>query len=91
MLCFKTFRTNAVLGNTFQLPSSAFEDIEHRKTATVIAEKESNQDGCDHINREFPNRFKFNVEDMSPPTVVPEGSAKTATKKFWPILEKSKF
>jgi oxalate decarboxylase len=85
------YRTDAVLGNTFQLPSSAFQNIEHLKTATVIGAKQSSETNRGEARDRYPNKFKFNAEDMSPPLTVPEGSAKTVTKRFWPILEDSKF
>lgn len=37
----------------------------------------------------YPNKYKFDVENMSPPLIVPQGSAKMASKKYWPILENS--
>jgi len=35
----------------------------------------------------YPNKYKFDVEKMPPPLIIPEGSAKMASKKYWPILE----
>jgi len=58
--------TDAVLGNTFQLPGSVSKDVSK------------------HL---CPNKYKFDLEKMSPPFIIHEGSIKMASKTYWPILE----
>jgi hypothetical protein len=37
----------------------------------------------------YPNKFKFDIEKMSPMLSIPEGSLRMASKKNWPVLENS--
>lgn len=89
MLLF-LYRTDAVLGNTFQLPSDAWKGIVKRGEETAIGKLKT----ITNIDYEkmylYPNKYKFDIESMSPPLVIPEGSAKMASKLFWPILENRK-
>jgi oxalate decarboxylase len=34
----------------------------------------------------FPSKYQFDVESMSPPVIVADGSAKMASSKYWPVL-----
>jgi hypothetical protein len=78
-----------VLGNTFQLPANAWKDIVKRGEETSIGKIETITNINDNPMYLYPNKYKFDVENMSPPLIVPEGSAKMASKKYWPILENS--
>jgi oxalate decarboxylase len=84
-------RTDAVLGNTFQLPASAWKGIVKRGEETVIGQKDTVTVSInDKRMYGFPSKFKFDVEKMSPAISVPEGWAKMAIKQAWPVLDKSK-
>jgi hypothetical protein len=78
-----------VLGNTFQLPTNAWKDIVKRGEETSIGKMEIITNIADNPMYLYANKYKFDVEKMSPPLIVPEGSAKMASKKYWPVLENS--
>lgn len=77
--------SNAVLGNTYGLASSAFEGVK-RDTSTKYIVKRTGQV---HIpeSAAFENPHKFDVEEMSPPVSADIGSARTARSQFWPALK----
>ncbi|UJR07590.1 hypothetical protein I4U23_011878 [Adineta vaga] len=79
--------TNAVLGNTFQLPSNAFESIERRKVATVFGFKNNSMNNEIQPEFKYPNQYKFNAEGLSAKLMNNEGIVKTITKNVWPILK----
>ena len=86
-----TCRTDAVLGNTFQLPASAWKGVVKKGADTKIGQKDTvTVSTHDYKMYGFPSPYKFDIEKMSAPTIVPEGWAKKAIKKFWPVLDKSK-
>jgi hypothetical protein len=62
-----------------------------RGKETVIGKKGEATSIDDKKMYLYPNKYKFNIEKMSPPKIVPEGSAKMASKKYWPVLDNSKF
>jgi hypothetical protein len=89
MIYLFTSRTNAVLGNTFQLPADFWKGIVKRGEETSIGKMEVITNVDDNSAYQYPNKYKFDVEKMSPPFAIPEGSVKMASKIYWPILENS--
>ena len=76
--------TNAVLGNTYDLPASAFEVFD-RENASQIVRRE----GAPRIpdSAGFPNAHLFNVEGQVAPLSYEYGYAKFARKQYWAALE----
>jgi len=76
--------TDAVL----QLPRNVWKDVIKRRNEIKFEkmEKITNIDNDEmYIN---PNKYKFDIEKMSPPPfMIPEESIKMASKIYWPILE----
>ncbi|CAF1657687.1 unnamed protein product [Adineta ricciae] len=79
--------TNAVLGNTFQLSSNAFQPVEHRQVATVFGFKNDSTKNKILREFEFPNKYHFNAEGLSAKILNSEGIVKTITKNVWPVLK----
>ncbi|WP_052848474.1 cupin domain-containing protein [Streptomyces avicenniae] len=77
--------TDAVLGNTYGLPSSAFATLRRSTTDTRLGSRRGPADVP--LDARRPNLHRFDVEAMAAPIDLPSGSAKTARKQFWPILE----
>ena len=77
--------SNAVLGNTYDLPSAKFEGLKRDTTTKWIVKRK----GPAHIPNAatFGNAHKFDVEKMSAPVNADIGSARTAKSQFWPILK----
>ena len=84
---------DSVLGNTFQLPSSAFSTLRERTQAkrkpTTIGTMSAQSDNIDFQAEQYFSRFKFDIEKMTPLVETTEGAIRTAKKAFWPILEDS--
>ena len=76
--------TNAVLGNTYGLPSSAFEVFD-RENASQIVLREGAAKVPDSAG--FPNAHLFNVEGQVAPLSYDYGYAKFARKQYWAALE----
>ncbi|MBT3167752.1 cupin domain-containing protein [Streptomyces sp. Vc74B-19] len=76
--------TDSVLGNTYDLPSSAF-DAFARPDAQQILPRQTNS-SVNPTDR-FPNAHLFDVEGQHPPTAYDYGSARLARKQFWAALE----
>ena len=77
--------SDAVLGNTYDVDSSAFSRVPRSTTPKYIVRRQGEPDVPSTAN--FPNRHKFDVEAMLAPTAVTVGSAKTARSQFWPALK----
>ncbi len=77
--------SNAVLGNTFGLPSQTFDGLRKSPEPTVFGLRK--QPAAVPFHASFPNQHKFVVETMAPPIATSDGLARTAKKAFWPILE----
>jgi oxalate decarboxylase len=78
--------SDAVLGNTFQLPSSAWKEMTRHTEPTVIGTRERSTNIRMQPMDQYPNKFKFDIESMPPMISMTEGSVKMATKPFWPVL-----
>jgi len=77
--------TDAVLGNTYGLPASAFAPLKRspadigiglRQSAAVVT--------CAELHLE---PYKLALEAQIAPLASPAGSARLARKQFWPVLE----
>ncbi|CAF0868585.1 unnamed protein product [Adineta ricciae] len=79
--------TNTVLGNTFQLPSSAFQRIKHCRLVTVLRFKNSSVKNDIRHESEFLNKYHFNAEGLSAKILNSKGIVKTITKNVWPVLK----
>src|SRR5262245_47544011 len=77
--------TDAVLGNTYGLPASAFAALKRSPDDTGISLRMAAAAVSDDARRVNPH--KFAVEAQIAPLASPAGSARLARKQFWPILE----
>lgn len=77
--------TDAVLGNTYDLPSDAFIPFPHTLEPRPIVRRTAPAEVPPTARQNTPHRF--DIEAMSAPVDSPVGSAKTARKQFWPVLE----
>jgi oxalate decarboxylase len=77
--------SDAVLGNTYDLPASAFEPLVRDTTSAKIVKR----DGPPVVSERagFLDPHKFDLEGMSPPVHYPYGEARTARAQFWPALK----
>jgi oxalate decarboxylase len=77
--------TDAVLGNTYDLPASDFAAIRRstadRALATRIGEPDVPRTAY------FDDPHKFSIDTMTPPVSSAVGSARTARVQFWPALK----
>ncbi len=76
--------TNAVLGNAYDLPASAF-DVFDRHDASQIVHREGTPSIPDTAG--LPNAHLFNVEGQVAPLSYAYGTAKLARKQYWAALE----
>ncbi|SNY47813.1 cupin domain-containing protein [Paractinoplanes atraurantiacus] len=77
--------SDAVIGNTFDLPATAVGKRNHEVRDGAIQEAARRPEPTRDDQRLDP--FKFDVEAMSAPVASAEGWAKTARKQFWPVLD----
>jgi len=77
--------SNAVLGNTYDLPASSFENIKRSTLSPYIVKK--NRPTTHHFGAELRNAHKFDVEAMAAPVSGVAGAARTAKSMFWPVLK----
>jgi oxalate decarboxylase len=77
--------SDAVLGNTYDLPAKDFAKLTRNTTTKYIVPRTAPI----HIpeGAEFPNPHKFDVEKMVAPVDADIGSARTARSQFWPVLK----
>ncbi|MGW6507300.1 cupin domain-containing protein [Streptomyces niveus] len=76
--------TNAVLGNTYDLPSSAF-DAFSRPAAAEILERRGTISA--NPTQRLPNAHLFDVEAQHAPLTYAYGSAHLARKQYWAALD----
>ena len=77
--------TDAVIGNTFDLPSAAVAGRNHEIRDVVIQDLGKGPEPTPDDRR--TDRYKFDVEAMSAPIQSSDGLAKTARSQFWPALQ----
>lgn len=77
--------SDAVLGNTYDLPATAFASIPRSTESAYIVAREGDPAIPDRAGYEDPHRFA--VEAQAAPVASPIGLARLARKSFWPALE----
>ena len=77
--------SDAVLGNTYDLPATAFAAVPRGTDPVYIVRREG--DAEVPRNAAFEDLHKFAIEKQAAPIDSPAGSAKLARKQFWPVLE----
>lgn len=77
--------TDAVLGNTYDLPASAFAQVPRDTKSLYIVEREGPVELPSQAI--FSNDHKFDVEAMAAPVASSVGAARTAKSQFWPVLK----
>lgn len=77
--------TDAVLGNTYDLPASDFAKIRRDTTDRRLAARTG--DPSVPSTARFDDPHKFAVEAQSPPVGSAVGSARLARVQFWPALK----
>lgn len=78
--------SNAVLGNTWDVPSQHFQDLKRNATKTLIAEL-GQSTPISPANR-YASAYRFGLEASSPLINNEGGSAKVARQNVWPILQR---
>jgi oxalate decarboxylase len=76
--------SDAVLGNTWGLPESAFAGLSHSTEPAWIVGREG--EAVIPSTADFDNPLKFDVEVESPAISSPAGSARVARSQVWPAL-----
>lgn len=76
--------TDAVLGNTYDLPSSAFSAFDRHDAQQIVR-----RDGAARIpdTAGLPNAHLFDLDGQNPPLSYAYGSARLGRKQFWAALE----
>lgn len=77
--------SNAVLGNTFDLPSSAFAGFPRETSSPLIVKRVGAASIPDTAG--WANRHKFDVEGQLAPLKAAVGSAHLARSQYWPALK----
>jgi oxalate decarboxylase/phosphoglucose isomerase-like protein (cupin superfamily) len=77
--------TDAVLGNTCDLPASDFAKIRRDTTDRALAARSG--DPVVASTAHFDDPHKFAIEAQSPPIGIAVGSARLARLQFWPALK----
>jgi oxalate decarboxylase len=77
--------TDAVLGNTYDLPAADFANIRRSTVDRRLAARSG--DPVVPSNAHFEDPHKFNVEGQSPPVGIAVGSARLARLQYWPALK----
>ncbi len=77
--------TDAVLGNTYDLPASAFAGLTRDTSSPLLVKR----DGAPEIpsTAGWANRHKFDVEGQLAPLKAAVGSAHLARQQYWPALK----
>jgi len=77
--------TDAVLGNTYDLPAADFAAMRRSTVDHALAAR----DGDPEVpaTAYFDDPHKFSVEAMTPPVTSAVGSARTARVQYWPALK----
>jgi oxalate decarboxylase len=77
--------TDAVLGNTYDLPASDFAAIRRTTADRAVAARNGYPDVP--ATAYFDDPHKFSVDAMTPPVSIAVGSARTARLQYWPALK----
>jgi oxalate decarboxylase len=76
--------TNAVLGNTYDLPGSAFDAFERKPSEQIIRRPGSHSVSP---TERFPNAHLFDLEGQHAPLSYAYGSVRFARNQFWAALD----
>ncbi|WAJ43227.1 cupin domain-containing protein [Mycobacterium sp. Aquia_216] len=76
--------TDAVLGNTYDLPAADFAAIRRSTADRALAARDGDPDVP--ATAYFDDPHKFSVDGMTPPVTSAVGSARTARVQYWPAL-----
>ncbi|MBS0621486.1 MAG: cupin domain-containing protein [Verrucomicrobia bacterium] len=78
--------SNAVLGNTWEVPSQHFDSLKRPITETFIAKLKKST----VLPKEayYPSKYQYSLESASPYVGNQGGQAKVARQSVWPILQK---
>jgi oxalate decarboxylase len=77
--------TDAVLGNTYDLPASDFAAIRRSTTDHALARRDGDPDVP--ATAYFDDPHKFSVEAMVPPISSAVGTNRPARRQYWPALK----
>jgi oxalate decarboxylase len=77
--------TDAVLGNTFDLPSDAWAGVPRDTSSPLLVKRQGDPVVPDTAG--WVNRHKFDVEGQQAPLKAAVGSAHLARQQFWPALK----
>jgi oxalate decarboxylase len=77
--------TDAVLGNTFDLPASALAPVRRDTGSPILVRRLSAAEIP--AAAEYPDPHKFDIADETPPIDFPYGTARVARSQFWPSLK----
>jgi len=77
--------TDAVLGNTYDLPASDFAAMRRSTVDRALAARDGDPDVP--ATAYFDDPHKFSVDAMTPPVSSAVGSARTARVQYWPALK----
>jgi oxalate decarboxylase len=77
--------TDAVLGNTYDLPASAFAGLIRDTSSPLIVQRTGAPVVPDTAG--WANRHKFDAEAQLAPLSSPAGSARLARAQYWPALK----
>lgn len=77
--------SDAVLGNTYDLPAETFSETPRSTDAAYIVRRDGDPAVPDRAGYGDPHRFA--VEAQSAPIESPIGLARVARRQFWPALE----
>lgn len=78
--------SNAVLGNTWDVPASHFESLKRPPSEAFIAKLEKPTLVSKEMRYLSPNQFA--LEESQPLIDTPEGTAKVARNNVWPVLQR---
>ncbi|HWK81256.1 MAG TPA: cupin domain-containing protein [Thermomicrobiales bacterium] len=76
--------TDAVLGNTYDLPAAAIAPLTRDTSSPILVGSEAPPDVSDRAG--FGDPHAFDLEGQNAPLAFPYGSAKLAREQFWPAL-----
>lgn len=76
--------SDAVLGNTYDLPASDFAAVPRNTTSPDLVK--GSGDSEIPLSARYPDPHRFDVEGQNPPLAYEYGAARLARKQFWPAL-----
>lgn len=77
--------SDAVLGNTYDLPAEAFAGLPRDTSSAYLVERQGPADIPS--TAAFVNPHRFDIEAETPPIDFPYGQARVSRTQFWPTLK----